>query len=122
MRIIDWGSDVCSSDLRQAVQVGERELSRGASVSGDRRRRGQAGGAGFHAPSLRAAHELSLRLLLRAGLCAADRAAFGALCTCHVRSAERRVGKECVSTCRSRWSPYHEKQKTYAIYNHATTL
>src|SRR3546814_15950736 len=25
----------------------------------------------------------------------------------HVRSEERRVGKECVSTCRSRWSPYH---------------
>src|SRR3546814_11171343 len=25
----------------------------------------------------------------------------------HGRSAERRVGKECVSTCRSRWSPYH---------------
>src|SRR3546814_1309336 len=25
------------------------------------------------------------------------------------RSEERRVGKECVSTCRSRWSPYHEK-------------
>src|SRR3546814_17141556 len=24
-----------------------------------------------------------------------------------VRSDERRVGKECVSTCRSRWSPYH---------------
>src|SRR3546814_13798102 len=24
-----------------------------------------------------------------------------------IRSAERRVGKECVSTCRSRWSPYH---------------
>src|SRR3546814_15771061 len=28
-----------------------------------------------------------------------------------VRSEERRVGKECVSTCRSRWSPYHEKKK-----------
>src|SRR3546814_17074298 len=27
------------------------------------------------------------------------------------RSDERRVGKECVSTCRSRWSPYHEKKK-----------
>src|SRR3546814_12491848 len=27
------------------------------------------------------------------------------------RSEERRVGKECVSTCRSRWSPYHQKQK-----------
>src|SRR3546814_14322820 len=25
----------------------------------------------------------------------------------HIRSEERRVGKECVSTCRSRWSPYH---------------
>src|SRR3546814_20720902 len=26
-----------------------------------------------------------------------------------IRSEERRVGKECVSTCRSRWSPYHSK-------------
>src|SRR3546814_11324183 len=28
------------------------------------------------------------------------------------RSEERRVGKGCVSTCRSRWSPYHLKNKT----------
>src|SRR3546814_14542299 len=28
-----------------------------------------------------------------------------------VRSEERRVGKECVSTCRSRWLPYHSKTK-----------
>ena len=27
--------------------------------------------------------------------------------TNYVRSEERRVGRECVSTCRSRWSPYH---------------
>src|SRR3546814_18078626 len=27
------------------------------------------------------------------------------------RSEERRVGKECVSTCRYRWSPYHLKKK-----------
>src|SRR3546814_10944312 len=27
------------------------------------------------------------------------------------RSEERRVGKECVSTCRSRWSPQHKKKK-----------
>src|SRR3546814_7871562 len=27
--------------------------------------------------------------------------------SCAPRSEERRVGKECVSTCRSRWSPYH---------------
>src|SRR3546814_10993808 len=29
----------------------------------------------------------------------------------NTRSEERRVGKECVSTCRSRWPPYHKKQK-----------
>src|SRR3546814_20163038 len=29
----------------------------------------------------------------------------------NIRSEERRVGKECVSTCRSRWSPYHSKTK-----------
>src|SRR3546814_16872628 len=28
-----------------------------------------------------------------------------------LRSEERRVGKECVSTCSSRWSPYHTKKK-----------
>src|SRR3546814_4020323 len=31
----------------------------------------------------------------------------GLLGACAGRSEERRVGKECVSTCRSRWSPYH---------------
>src|SRR3546814_14404983 len=31
--------------------------------------------------------------------------------TCVERSAERRVGKGCVSTCRSRWSSYHQKKK-----------
>src|SRR3546814_15742371 len=31
------------------------------------------------------------------------------------RSEERRVGKECVSTCRSRWSPYHYKKKLNRI-------
>src|SRR3546814_17253149 len=32
-------------------------------------------------------------------------------CIAESRSEERRVGKECVSTCRSRWSPYHYKTK-----------
>src|SRR3546814_12591870 len=31
------------------------------------------------------------------------------------RSEERRVGKECVSTCRSRWSPYNKKKKNTNI-------
>src|SRR3546814_11172523 len=34
------------------------------------------------------------------------------------RSEERRVGKECVSTCRSRWSTYHSKKKHYCSYKH----
>src|SRR3546814_14330086 len=33
-------------------------------------------------------------------------------CVVFSRSEERRVGKECVSTCRSRWSPYHKKKNT----------
>src|SRR3546814_3145127 len=37
------------------------------------------------------------------------------------RSEERRVGKECVSTCRSRWSPYHKKKKK-AQYNQESTI
>src|SRR3546814_3043385 len=32
---------------------------------------------------------------------------YGAVVLLAARSEERRVGKECVSTCRSRWSPYH---------------
>src|SRR3546814_14089289 len=38
------------------------------------------------------------------------------------RSEERRVGKECVSTCRSRWSPSHsKKQEKYTIYHELPT-
>src|SRR3546814_17174170 len=37
------------------------------------------------------------------------------------RSDERRVGKECVSTCRSRWSPYHYKKKSAKQQNNHTT-
>src|SRR3546814_19651793 len=32
-----------------------------------------------------------------------------------MRSEERRVGKECVSTCSSRWSPNHKKNKTHIV-------
>src|SRR3546814_11912109 len=39
-----------------------------------------------------------------------------------IRSEERRVGKECVSTCRSRWSSYHRKKKeTNTIFNNYQT-
>src|SRR3546814_11780876 len=38
-----------------------------------------------------------------------------------MRSEERRVGKECVSTCRSRWSPNHSKKKQHNYCNHEQT-
>ena len=49
---------------------------------------------------------------LLAGRCriyalARDPGRFALLRALGVRSEERRVGKECVSLCRSRWSPYH---------------
>src|SRR3546814_1400734 len=68
MRISDWSSDVCSSDLRDFDPL-----------TGVLNRRG---------------FEDRVMMLMknRRGM---------------TRSEERRVGKECVSTCRSRWSPYH---------------
>src|SRR3546814_12130552 len=38
------------------------------------------------------------------------------------RSEERRVGKECVSTCRSRWSPYHSNKKKCTVKALLTTF
>src|SRR3546814_7884521 len=74
MRISDWSSDVCSSDLPGQHQFRER-------LSVDPWKRATADGD----------------LILND--CAA--------CFRRVRSDERRVGIECVSKCRSRWSPYH---------------
>src|SRR3546814_19485683 len=71
MRISDWISDVCSSDLF-------------------------AGGYGGGPVGL-----------------PVDEAAFAAWAPSHFPSSEeRRVGTECVSTCRYRWSPYHKKKKS----------
>src|SRR3546814_13534721 len=89
-------------------------LPDGAAGAGDRRpaaqrSRGHCGGA----PDARratvalvvlvgaAAGHGAVGAAVRAARCAALRPAQG------LRSEERRVGKECVSTCRSRWSPYH---------------
>ena len=37
------------------------------------------------------------------------------------RSEERRVGKECTATCRSRWSPYHDRKSTRLNSSHTAT-
>src|SRR3546814_1172626 len=89
MRISDWSSDVCSSDLRGAGRLGIAALSSlKASAS-------SAAGAKKLVRSV-ASTTPRMRRRMR-------------------RSEERRVGKECVSTCRSRWSPYHYKKKTKNI-------
>src|SRR3546814_9133504 len=70
MRISDWSSDVCSSDLPHGTRWNSMMPA-----------------------STRSARAHFECFLQKEG--AAQ------------RSEERRVGKECVSTCRSRWSPYH---------------
>src|SRR3546814_6313112 len=86
MRISDWSSDVCSSDLIAF----QHDLSAWEDVLGF------ASGFGF----------IGNFTYQKAGGSAREyRDADGPRTV--FRSEERRVGKECVSTCRSRWSPYH---------------
>src|SRR3546814_3505724 len=83
MRISDWSSDVCSSDLASAAltKSGMYEL-RGSAVQ-----RSLGRSSGF-TPATQHLQPLGRKWSW----------------SCHrVRSEERRVGKECVSTCRSRW-------------------
>src|SRR3546814_11505943 len=75
MRISDWSSDVCSSDLGDDL-----------APEADRTRR----------PTVAQMPQADIP----------DR-----LVRNERRSEERRVGKECVSTCRSRWSPYHQQKQ-----------
>src|SRR3546814_2621681 len=75
MRISDWSSDVCSSDLCAGTPVT------------------------WNLKKLAPLRPVTTLPLSRPGSALNTARAF--------RSEERRVGKECVSTCRSRWSPYH---------------
>src|SRR3546814_19917645 len=101
MRISDWSSDVCSSDLletlaiiawRQPVTRGDIEDIRGVTVSSQIVRtledRGWLEVLGYRDAPGRPALLGTTRQFLD-------------------RSEERRVGKECVSTCRSTWLPDH---------------
>src|SRR3546814_12901894 len=102
MRISDWSSDVCSSDLHLPTATGrKRNGKRLLTVGTD-----CALGKKYTA--------LALTQALRASGANADFRASGQTGILIAgsgiamdRSEERRVGKECVCTCRSRWSPYH---------------
>src|SRR3546814_3933393 len=83
MRISDWSSDVCSSDLQ--------------GQSGHTAMEGKANPVSDSALLACSSINQSTNCLINTP----RRLRWGK------RSEERRVGKECVSTCRSRWSPDH---------------
>src|SRR3546814_7811760 len=82
MRISDWSSDVCSSDLVAGGYVAYHAVSDTYELTPEQ--------------AFVLADEDSPVFMPNAWAVPAS-----------MRSEERRVGKECVSTCRSRWSPYH---------------
>src|SRR3546814_16728082 len=99
MRMSDWSSDVCSSDLLAALdRVLEHMADRRATAVVDlRQRRRQGRGVDALGDQIRQ-HAAQRRVLHDRRELAKQRD--------QVRSEERRVGKECVSTCRSRGRPY----------------
>src|SRR3546814_11741350 len=118
MRISDWSSDVCSSDLagRPASAAGgqpgegrraraARRRRHGAEAAGDRAAGGRQGQRcpGQAARQVVGAAEVAAQPGGRSHRPPQDPGGG--------RSEERRVGKECVSTCRSRWSPYPIQKK-----------
>src|SRR3546814_15441653 len=101
MRISDWSSDVCSSDLPARRAEGRI----GIWTDDAQGREAKIGAIGVRVRRWVTLRGFSLNV-------APDLAHFGGIVPCGIaeypvtsRSEERRVGKQCVSTCSSRWSP-----------------
>src|SRR3546814_19350410 len=116
LRISDWSSDVCSSDLQLAG------AARPLAQQFDRAPPHRIGERAQH-PIERGAQSSSRVLVVKPPAASHSSALFSSTVTPKVqlcpsgslarslrRSEERRVGKEGVSTCRYRWSPYHYKK------------
>src|SRR3546814_13689841 len=116
MRISDWSSDVCSSDLPWLAGLENAQLFfniaffivlvslvvQGWSVAPAARL------LGLRVPNTSArVHRVDIDLPGQRGYEVVSYRVPAPSQLIGVRSEERRVGKECVSTCRSRWSPYH---------------
>src|SRR3546814_15476622 len=120
MRISDWSSDVCSSDLPVRSEIA---INCGTNVFGPGFRANATIGRAVRLMILNLGgarpNELDKGTLGHPGrfsYCIGEDEENSPWTPLHVergcavgdsRSEERRVGKECVSTCRSRWSPYH---------------
>src|SRR3546814_19660175 len=105
MRISDWSSDVCSSDLFShakhsvwGINARNREQNFALNLLLD---------PDIDFVTLQGSAGTGKTLLtIAAGLTQVlDQNRYSEILM--TRSEERRVGKECVSTCRSRWAPYH---------------
>src|SRR3546814_14208652 len=110
MRISDWSSDVCSSDLlalavqtmRKSMEFTDLGLSEPVLKA--------VAEAGYTTPTPIQAQAIPIVLMGRDVLGTAQTGTgktAGFTLPLIDRSEERRVGKEGVSQCRSRWSPYH---------------
>src|SRR3546814_14493520 len=101
MRISDWSSDVCSSDLRSRgrceVCQGDGTVTVEMQFLADVELTCEECHGTRYKQTLLEVEYGGLNIHQVLGL-TVDEA---------MRSEERRVGKECVSTCRSRWSPYY---------------
>src|SRR3546814_20980642 len=110
MRISDWSSDVCSSDLAEIWHGRPARLFRRRSALAGPLRVRRAVAADAERGDFGMKITLDwLKEHLDGGFTVADVVATLNRIGPEVedRSEERRVGKECVSTCRSRWSPVH---------------
>src|SRR3546814_11931081 len=108
MRISDWSSDVCSSDLGLVVaaeQLGKLARAPGI-VLALALHHVAVGLAGLRVGAVRLI-ALAVLAVQRGRRLAAVVAVGLAAGVVLVRSEERRVGKGCVRTCSPRWSPYH---------------
>src|SRR3546814_19577071 len=103
MRISDWSSDVCSSDLYLIKPFDDMELLN--AIESRLRKHSNKRNISILSSSLPEDLESLLEELISLGRKKSYKKKQNIYQ--ELRSEERRVGKSCVSTCRSRWSMYH---------------
>src|SRR3546814_13537461 len=119
MRISDWSSDVCSSDL-QPVNLRQTKIQDNRVIALRRAKKMTLFAIGGEVDGVAYPFQSVFQLLAQMGLVLNNQPPHTGPSLClaplaqnqreRLSSAERRVGKECVSPCRSRWSPAHYRK------------